>query len=324
MTEIVPYQNAKDVRAWIELMAPAAELAKAVANTGFVPGHLRNNPAGIVAVILYGDELGIGPMQSIAAIKMIDGTPTLLAKTQRALVLAAGHEMWPEEQTATKYTWAGRRRGSDQIVKSTWTLDDARRANLAGRGPWKLYPRQMLSARASSELVALHFSDVVAGILAAEEVDGTDDTATGLSRPVGEVGADTGQEPEPTRKRRRTKTTSAVAVPPAPPTLTVVETPPLPPLPGEDDADKASTLTRDDAPEKASKAQLTKMHVLFNERGVINRDRRLEYTRQVIDRPDLESSKDLTPGEAARLIDDLESWDAEQGAAPPPEEPPEP
>ena len=64
---IVPYQE-NGARSWIALMEPAVELAKAVANTEFVPKSLRGNPAAITAAILYGDEVGLGPMQSLARI----------------------------------------------------------------------------------------------------------------------------------------------------------------------------------------------------------------------------------------------------------------
>ena len=36
----------------------------------------------MVAVILQGYELGLGPMQSLRSVVMIQGTPTLKAETQ--------------------------------------------------------------------------------------------------------------------------------------------------------------------------------------------------------------------------------------------------
>jgi hypothetical protein len=151
---------------WVALMAPAAELAKAIAGTDFVPTAMRNNPAAITACILNGDEVGIGPMQSLRQISMIEGTPTLKAEAQRALIQAAGHEIWPEEYTTTAVTIAGRRKGTDVIHRVTWTLDDARRANLAGKWNWSHYPRQMLMARATAELARAMFADVIGGLAA--------------------------------------------------------------------------------------------------------------------------------------------------------------
>ena len=115
--------------------------------------------------------MGIGPMQSLAKIAVVDGKPTLASETQRALILQAGHEMWVEEATSTKVTVAGKRRNSDQTSRITWTMDDARRANLAGRPAWKLYPRQMLLARASAELARAMFADAIGGLAATEEIE---------------------------------------------------------------------------------------------------------------------------------------------------------
>lgn len=161
-------------RAWIALMPAAAELAKAVANTEFVPKGLRGSPAAIAACILYGDELGIGPLQSLAKIAVIEGKPSLSAEAQRALILSAGHDMWVVESTNSKCTVAGRRFNSEHTSQITWTLDDAKRAGLAGRQNWRTYPRQMLMARATAELARLIFADAVGGLLATEELEDGD------------------------------------------------------------------------------------------------------------------------------------------------------
>ena len=172
-------------RAWITLMPAAAELAKQVANTEFVPKSLRGNPGAIAACVLYGDELGIGPMQALAKISVIEGRPTLSAEAQRALILAAGHDMWVVESSNTKVTIAGRRSNSDNVSTVTWTMDDAKRAGLAGRQNWRTYPRQMLTARATAELARLIFADAVGGLLATEELEGDDvDLETGEILPA--------------------------------------------------------------------------------------------------------------------------------------------
>jgi len=186
-TDLVRHEG----RAWIDLMPAAAELAKQVANTEFVPKSLRGNPAAIAACVLYGDELGIGPMQALAKIAVIEGKPSLSAEAQRALILAAGHDLWVVESSNTKVTVAGRRSNSDHVSTITWTLDDAKRAGLAGRQNWRTYPRQMLMARATAELARLIFADAVGGLLATEELE------------EGEVDMDTGEILPTTSKRKR-------------------------------------------------------------------------------------------------------------------------
>lgn len=209
MTELVPYRADRINRDWVQLMAPAVELAQQVANTSFVPDGLRGNGPAIVAAILYGDEVGLGPMQALAKIAVINGRPTLSAEAQRALILAAGHELWVVESNNTRVTVAGRRHGSEQTSTVTWTLDDAKRANLAGKQNWRLYPRQMLLARATAELARLVFADVIGGLAATEEADGEDLNGSG---PTGEVKTEGA-----TTKRKRRNVSAAAATTVLPP-----------------------------------------------------------------------------------------------------------
>jgi hypothetical protein len=219
-------------------MPAAAELAKQVANTEFVPKALRGNPAAIAACILYGDELGIGPLQSLAKISVIEGKPSLSAEAQRALILSAGHDMWVVEANNTKVTVAGKRSNSEHVSTVTWTLDDAKRAGIGGRQNWRTYPRQMLMARATAELARLIFADAVGGLLATEELEDGDVEAA-----EGEVA--------PTAKRKR----RSVAAPQTTgrPSETNGAAAELPPLPDEDlEGSGAAAATPSPAGESAS------------------------------------------------------------------------
>jgi hypothetical protein len=277
-------------------------MARQIGDTEFVPKSLRNRPAAIAACILFGYEVGLEPMQSLAKIAVIDGKPALTAEAQRALILAAGHEVWIEDATATRVTIAGRRRDSEQVTRVTWTMDDARRANLAGRQNWRTYPRQMLLARASAELARAIFADAIGGLMAAEELED------------GDVPQDGDTAPPKQRRRRRAATTTAAA--PAPLDEAAQATPPsesdAPPPPPEDESPPSSPSPGDVESEQggfteplASEPQRRKMFALFRERLVLGRDERLAYARQVIGR-DVASSTELTISEAAKIIDALE------------------
>lgn len=297
-------------RDWITLMPAAAELAKAVANTEFVPKSLRGNPAAITAAILYGDEVGIGPMQSLARISVIDGRPTLAAETQRALIFAAGHEIWVEEATNTRVSVAGRRKDSDQTSRVTWTMDDAKRANLAGRQNWRTYPRQMLLARATAELARAVFADAIGGLAATEELEELEDTPAGVSEATEDMVASRN------RRRRRRAVVAAVSAPAQP--QPEPERAALPPLPGEESAsepnppDPAGGAEPDDKESAPSDADLMsgpqrrKMQALFRQLGIDTREARLAFTRFAIGRS-VSTSLQLTVEEASKLIETLEA-----------------
>jgi hypothetical protein len=303
-------------RGWIDLLAPAAEIAKTIAPTEFVPRGLRHNVPAVTAAILYGDEIGLGPLASVNGIHVIEGRVFVAAEAQRALVLAAGHSIWPVELGTTRCAWAGRRAGADEVTTVVWSLDDARRANLAGKPNYRAYPRQMLSARASAELVRAIFADVVNGIGAIEEYDddvpGVDADGAGIAP----------ARPRSTRRRRGTAaavTDSTAAGSEARPAGSL---PPLPPLPGEslggtDERDAAGTGANV-GPELLTAGQLRRIQQLMRERGIGSRSERLELAVEIIGRT-ISSSKELTTVEADRVIGYLEH--ADDGPA---DEPPEP
>ena len=235
-TEILPYEQQNGQRDWVDLMPHAITLAEHVVSTGFVPPGLRGKPDSILAAIMYGHEIGMGPMRSLAMIAMIDGKPSVAAEADRALILSRGHELWVDEATTTRVTMVGRRRGSSQTQSVTWTMDDAKRAGLAGKDNWRRYPRQMLTARATTDLARLMFADVIAGLGTHEEIEGE---IVQLDEPP--------EPPKPTSTRSRTRKRGDGEAPPtgsqvstsAPPAPGAADQPPK--LPGElTDAERAA------------------------------------------------------------------------------------
>ena len=143
--------------------------AQKIANTPFVPSAFKGKPEAVFAAILYGEELGIGPMQSLNSIHVIEGKPGMSPELMRGLVARAGHRIDVKEASAERVTLWGKRADNDSEATVTWTMEDARLAGLAGRGAWKTYPRAMLLARATSELCRMIFADVVAGLSYTQE-----------------------------------------------------------------------------------------------------------------------------------------------------------
>jgi hypothetical protein len=265
---ITPQQPARPT--WIEVMDRGSELAEVIANTDFVPRGLRGNQPAILAAILYGHEVGLEPMQSLAKIAVIEGRPSLSSEAQRALIYAAGHELWVEESTNSRATVAGRRRDSKITQRVTWTLDDAKKARIAGKLNWQTYPRQMLVSRATAELARQVFADVIGGMAATEELEDVIEPAD----------APTVEQIEPEAKTRRRRRPAAA--------------PPPQPSP-EPEAE----------PDPASDAQLRRMFALFREQGIEDRASRLAYTEQVLGRT-ITSSKELTSLDASQVIDALQ------------------
>lgn len=140
------------------------KVAQKIANTPFVPTAFRGKPESVYAAVLYGEELGLGPMQSLTQIHVIEGKPALSPEGMRGLVLKAGHRIDVKSSANDEVILYGRRADSGSEATVRWTMKDAQLAGLAGRGAWKTYPRAMLMARATSELCRMLFADIIAGL----------------------------------------------------------------------------------------------------------------------------------------------------------------
>lgn len=143
-------------------------LAKELVTTGFLPSSVKT-PAQALAIIQTGKELGIGPMHALRSIHIIQGKPTLSAELQLAMFKAKGGRAVWKESTETKATlWLKHPNGDEH--EETFTIEDARRANLLGKDGWKMYAKAMLRARTSSAGLRAVAPDIVAGIYDPEEL----------------------------------------------------------------------------------------------------------------------------------------------------------
>jgi hypothetical protein len=140
------------------------KLSQRISNTPFVPTALRGKNEAVLACVLYGAELGLGPMQSLNSIHVIEGRTAMSPELMRAMVARHGHRIDVIENSNDVCEVKGTRADTGSTATVRWTIDDAKMAGLAGKNNWKTYPRAMLLARATSELCRIVFPDVIAGL----------------------------------------------------------------------------------------------------------------------------------------------------------------
>ena len=282
----------------LEIFPQVVELAKLVGDSEFVPRGLRNRPAAVAAAILYGREVGLEPMLSLASIDVIEGTPSLRGKAALAMILRAGHDVWEDEATEARSDRCmlhGRRAGSDRVTTTNWTLEDARRANLSGKDNWRKYPGQMLYWRALGDLGRRAFPDVLHGFQAlAEEMEDGGVWNAGETGPVidGKVeGAPPGGRAEEAAPRRRTvrRLTAPQDPEPGPP-----EDAPAAPAEGpQDEPGPPTAATEPGQPQRLTLAQ---------EIAMVCRNAGIERAQLVQALTGKTRARDVTRDEALRIL----------------------
>lgn len=147
------------------------EMAKALAPATILPAVLKQSPANLVVIMMTGAELGMSPMQAVRSIHLIEGKPTLSADAIAALCMRhrdVCEELTLVESTDTKATYRAKRAGASQPVTLSFTIEQAGKAGLAGRGNWAKYPAAMLRARCIAAICRAVFPDLVAGLYEAD------------------------------------------------------------------------------------------------------------------------------------------------------------
>jgi len=302
---------------WIHTAQPAAALAERIAETEFVPGAMRGKPAVVAACIMYGDEIGVGPMQALASIHVVDGRPFPSAELLRALILRDGHTFRVLESTGTRCRVMGLRRGrpEGEAHYVVWDIEMARAAGLAGKGAWRSYPRALLLARASTDLARMAFPDVVKGL---GHVPDVPDVAADWADMASASGLP--DEPAPVQPEQIQWAGARRSRPPTPENPGAVGAPNIPP-PGPDyvpwDTDPepvpeavekgAGAVLADPEAEPlvASRPAIARVMAAYGDLGYgADRATRLSLFSALLGR-DVPTSKTLTPSEAIRLFGQL-------------------
>jgi hypothetical protein len=148
------------------------QLAELLAKSELLPKALRGKVPDVAMTIMAGQEMGFTPMASLRNFHVIEGKPVLSASGKVALVRASGKCKYFDciEDTDDKVTYETMRFDSTKPQRATWTKDRVKAAGLNTKDNHRLFGRQMLHARAKSELCEMTYEDVISGTATLEEV----------------------------------------------------------------------------------------------------------------------------------------------------------
>jgi hypothetical protein len=154
----------------VDELSVMSTLAKAISGSGMYPGFTTESQA--MAGMLLAYDLRRPFSQVFRNAYMIEGRLSLAAQYIAGLVMdAPGCELRVTEQTAEQCTVTFRRPGWASEQTFTYTMADAKKAQLDGKAIWKKYPREMLANRAFAVVARTHFPDVAAGMYTPDEVE---------------------------------------------------------------------------------------------------------------------------------------------------------
>lgn len=155
-------------------LAEAMQFADMLARSAMVPAAFQGKPANVLVAIAWGKEIGLGSLQALQSIAVIQGRPTLWGDGALALVrghpACAGIREGVEGEGDARHGFCEVTRRGEQMQRRTFSVADAKRANLWGKtGPWTQYPDRMLQMRARGFAIRDVFPDALRGVMITEE-----------------------------------------------------------------------------------------------------------------------------------------------------------
>ncbi len=199
------------------------KFADFLADAPIIPKPYRKQPGNVYVAAEMGAVLGWGPIEAMQNIDVIEGTPSLKAEAMRALIKAAGHRLTVPESSAESCTVLIERNDTLGDAQVTYTIEDGRRAGLAGKDVWKKHPARMLLARATTNAATIACPEVLRGMHFVDEGGGDPIEAGVPANPVEALQATTeavaaieAPEPAPEPAKKASKPAEAPQAAPEP------------------------------------------------------------------------------------------------------------
>jgi len=269
MTDLARVQDAGS-------LATDMEYARVVAVGDLLPPAYRGKPANVLLAMGLGKAMGLSPAEALYRIHVIQGRPTAAAELIASNVRKAGHRLRVSGDETQARATIVRADDPEFEFESVWTLERARKLDLANKDGWKKQPGTMMRWRAVTEVARLACPEALYG--------------------VAYVADEVGEFVQFAPAQRATADMFAA--------------------PAEDDVQDAEVVEPNtEAPEPSiTAAQLKALHTLLG-KAEMDRDAAISWFCQRTGR-DITSSKDLTKHEASELIDALSAAMTESDTLP--------
>jgi hypothetical protein len=150
--------------------------------SGSLPQSYKT-PQSVLIAVQAGRELGMKPMESINGMMIINGQVKLWGTALTGRVTNLGYKIKWGECTAEKASVSIVDPEGEETGVETYTIEEAKGANLLGKTNWKGHAKTMLRWRALGNAVKFNFPHLLQGYSLAED----DDTVDTVDTMQGEV-----------------------------------------------------------------------------------------------------------------------------------------
>jgi hypothetical protein len=142
------------------------ELGSVLARSGYFKDAKDASQA--VVKILYGQEIGIGPVSAMMSIHVIEGKPAPSGNLIAARIRGSGkYDYRVREHSGDlcriEFFALARNGDKESLGLVEFNMEDAKRAELLRNPSWRKYPRAMLFNRAISEGARVHCPEIFGG-----------------------------------------------------------------------------------------------------------------------------------------------------------------
>lgn len=152
----------------------AWRLAEIIANSNFAPKDYKGKPHDVFLAIQMGAEVGLKPMQAVQNISIINGRPCIWGDALLAIVKSHDEFEFIKEDISNEIATCIVKRKNQPEAKYTFSMEQAKIAQLLGKDNWKKYPKRMLQLRARAFCCRDTFPDALKGLDSAELVSDYD------------------------------------------------------------------------------------------------------------------------------------------------------
>jgi len=175
--EIVPISL--DMEKWQVMRQQADVLVK----SGFLPVSV-NTPEKALAIMQKGKELGIGPMEALSSINVIQGKPSVSPQLMLALARRTGELIDMKMDISDIHATVTIVRKNQSPYSTHFGVKEATDLGLMGKDNYKKQAGTMFGWRALAANLRITFPDAIAGLYLVEEMTGGEETTITTRGPV--------------------------------------------------------------------------------------------------------------------------------------------